>query len=316
LKTADTNAFLVEQRIPARRFVVFNADDFGYTQNINRAVQLAHGGGLLKSASLMATGDAFEDAASMAMSLEDFEVGVHLCATQTSTCLPERLLPGISSGGRFRFGLAELGFRLFFSTTLADQISGEWRAQIEKILKSGLRPDHLNSHQHLHMHPVLFGRALDLAAEYGIPLMRMPHTNFGLNASLDRGRFASKFLKAAVFNGLRGACLMFHGVERPGLYLADHTYGLLQIGRTDESYLVRLLPKLPGGVSEIYIHPGLKPEPCSPHIRRDVELAALLSRRVRQTVEDEQLTVTTFRRWVDSFAAESEPAAETLVVRS
>ena len=297
--------------------MVFNADDFGYSRSINQAVRLAHGGGLLKSASLMATGDAFDEAVLIATSLDEFEVGVHLCATQTRALLPERHLPGLAAGGRFRFGVAGLGMRLFASKALAAQIVREWRAQIEAILEAGLRPDHLNSHQHLHMHPVLFGRVLELAAEYNIPLVRMPHTNFGLNARIDRNRLVSKFLKAAVFNGLRGCCLAFHQVDRPEVYLTDHTYGLLQIGRTDEAYLLKLLPNLPGGVSEIYIHPGLRPELCSPQIRRDVELASLISPGVREAVKNEGLEVTTFRRWVDSFRAETEAASNgaTLALR-
>ena len=167
------------------------------------------------------------------------------------------------------------------------------------------------------MHPVLFGRVLDLAEEYKIPLVRMPHTNFQLNARLDRHRLVSKFLKAAVFNGLRGCCLVFHKAKRANVYLADHTYGLLQIGRTDAAYLVKLLPRLPEGFSEIYIHPGLRPEPCSPRIRRDLELAALLSPRVRAVVERERLTVTTFRQWADSFGAETESSStiESVAVR-
>lgn len=298
--------------------MVFNADDFGYTSSINQAVRLAHGAGLLKSASLMATGEAFEEAASMSLSLEGFEVGVHLCATQTRSCLSGSRVAGLlGEDGFFRFGLAELGLRLLVSPALAEQIILEWRAQIERILDAGLRPDHLNSHQHVHMHPMLFGRALDLAAEYEIPLVRMPHTNFRLNARLDHGRLASKFIKASVFNALRGACLLAHDTDRPGVYLADHTYGLLQIGRTDAAYLLRLLPRLPEGVSEIYIHPGLKPEPCSPHIRRDVELAALMSPEVRRAVDEQRLTVTTFRRWAESIAVEpeAEPAAQSFAYR-
>jgi hopanoid biosynthesis associated protein HpnK len=304
---AATNAFQGDPFL-TQRSVVFNADDFGHTRSINQAVQLAHGAGLLKSASLMASGAAFDEAVSIAQGLEDFEVGVHLCATQTRSCLREEHIPGLlAADGSFRFGLAELGCRLLLTPSLADQIVLEWRAQIERILAAGLRPDHLNSHQHVHMHPVLFGRALDLAAEHGIPLVRMPHTNFRLNAGIDGGRLASKFLKACVFNALRGACLLVHEPSRPGVYAADHTYGLLQIGRTDASYLVKLLPQLPEGVSEIYIHPGLRPEACSPHIRRDIELAALMSPEVAATVEEQKLTVTTFRRWVESIAPEPEP---------
>src|SRR5207247_6609511 len=129
-----------------------------------------------------------------------------------------------------------------------------------------------------------------------------------LNSSLDPANFFSKFLKAGVFNGLRAACHAFHDTDRPNICLTNHTYGLLQLGRTNATYLTNLLPLLPDGLSEIYIHPGMKPEPCSPQIRRDVELAALLSPWVRETLENEKLTATTFRSWIGSEPA-LQPAA-------
>lgn len=318
---ADTSEYHQNEATAPGRHVVFNADDFGYTSGINEAIALAHGGGLLKSASLMASGGAFDQAVCLAHSLEDFGVGVHLCTTQTRSCLPANEIPDLVDGidGRFRLSLPELGLRLLSSPRLAGQVIREWRAQIERILGEGIHPDHLNSHQHVHMHPALFDKCLELAEEFNIPVVRMPHTNFWLNAKLDSSGLPQKLFKALVFGTLRSSCLALHRAEEYGVLLADHTYGLLQIGRTDDEYLAKLLPHLPGGFSEIYIHPGVRPEPCSPWIKRDMELAALLSARVREAVEQQGLTITTFRRWAEASrveAADRLPAQSGVVALS
>lgn len=306
---ADTDSSRSPEPKP-RRLVVFNADDFGYTRGINEAVRLAHQNGLLKSASLMATGSAFDEAVGLAHALDGFETGIHLCATQTRSLLPARLLKDlVDENGWFRHSLASLGARLLFSDRLVDQVTREWRAQIEKILAAGLKPDHMNAHQHLHMHPRLFERVLALADEHGIPLIRLAHTNYRLTSRLDRRRLLQKSAKAAVFTALRWSCGRTRSIDRYSVCIADHTYGLLQVGRMDETYLLKLLPRLPAGFSEIYVHPGLRTEACSPHIPRQAELAALLSPRVLELVERESIIATTFRACLGRLEPQSAGSA-------
>jgi len=67
-------------------------------------------------------------------------------------------------------------------------------------------------------------------------------------------------------------------LRRRGIRHAQITFGLLQTGRVDEDYLLKLLPELPAGDSELYSHPSLD------EFRPEFE--ALISPRVRDRVRE------------------------------
>lgn len=58
---------------------------------------------------------------------------------------------------------------------------------------------------------------------------------------------------------------------------AQITFGLLQDSRVDENYILKLLPELPLGDSELYSHPSLD------EFKREFD--ALVSPRVKEQVE-------------------------------
>jgi chitin disaccharide deacetylase len=79
----------------------------------------------------------------------------------------------------------------------------------------------------------------------------------------------------------------------------DHLFGLTNDGRMSEAYLTALVPRLQPGVTEIYCHPGLYADPeltrWAPRYRRQEELAALLSPRLKATLAAAGVTLTDFR---------------------
>ena len=60
-----------------RRLVV-NADDFGFTRDVNQGIVEAHRNGILTATTLMATGAAFDDAVRLAKENPALDVGCHL----------------------------------------------------------------------------------------------------------------------------------------------------------------------------------------------------------------------------------------------
>jgi predicted glycoside hydrolase/deacetylase ChbG (UPF0249 family) len=88
-------------------------------------------------------------------------------------------------------------------------------------------------------------------------------------------------------------------VRTAGLIFNNHTFGLLNDGRMTEAYLLGLVHRLKPGVTEIYCHPGLFADSelrrWAPHYRRQEELAALLSPRLKASLAAEGVRVTDFR---------------------
>jgi len=58
--------------------LVVNADDFGFTRDVNQGIIEAHQQGILTAATLMANGDAFDDAVRLARENPGLDVGAHL----------------------------------------------------------------------------------------------------------------------------------------------------------------------------------------------------------------------------------------------
>lgn len=234
--------------------VIFNADDFGASPEINAAVAGAHDAGVLTSASLMVTGDAWEAAVDLARARPRLGVGLHLTLTCGRSALPPAELPGlVDPRGCFRGGPVRAGLRYFFRPGAAGMLAREIAAQFARFAATGLPLDHVNGHLHLHLHPralpfVLAGCAAHPRA--GVRLVRDP---FRLNACLARGRWGYRVSHAAVFRALSA-----HAeprLRRAGVRVADAVFGLLQNGRMDEDFLLRLLPRLPSGLVEVYSHP-------------------------------------------------------------
>ena len=60
------------------RVLVVNADDFGFTPDVNQGIVEAHRDGILTATTLMATGAAFEDAVRWSKEVPTLDIGCHL----------------------------------------------------------------------------------------------------------------------------------------------------------------------------------------------------------------------------------------------
>jgi hopanoid biosynthesis associated protein HpnK len=259
--------------VPPRRLIV-NADDFGQSAAINAAVIAAHREGILTTASLMVNGVAFAEAVRLARDHPRLGVGLHLSLAASLATLPPEQLHGLADAcGNLPASPVAAGLRYFFRRALREPLRREIAAQLERFRATGLPLDHLNGHVNLHLHPTVL--RLLLAGTADAPLrVRLTRDRFWLNASIARGRWIYRVSHAVIFNLLAGWARP--ALRRRQAHFTGAVFGLLQNGRVDEDYVLRLLPRLPAGDSELYSHPSLDE---FPH-----EAAALVSPRVRAEV--------------------------------
>ncbi len=151
---------------------VLNADDFGLSLAHNCAVMEGYADGILKSASLMANGEAFDDAVLKVIpACKNLGVGVHLNIIEGSPLVGETdKLTG--KDGKFNNSYVDLLRKSFQDKTFLEQVEKEFRAQIEKIRDAGVEITHLDSHVHIHSIPPIFELVCKLAKEYGIKQVR------------------------------------------------------------------------------------------------------------------------------------------------
>ena len=155
-----------------RRFIL-NADDFGMSKAFNEAVLEGYSGGLLKSASLVANGLAFEDAINdIIPTCPELGIGVHLNIIEGQS-LCEGLKTLTDENGNFNNSYIQLLFKSLCTNNklFLEEIEKEFRAQIEKI-KTKTTITHLDSHVHVHSIPAIFRIVCSLAKEYGIKQVR------------------------------------------------------------------------------------------------------------------------------------------------
>lgn len=261
----------------ARRLVV-NADDFGRSAAINEAVGRAHTQGILTTASLMVNEQHAVEAVRLAAEQFGLGVGLHLTLLLGRAALPTVQIPGLTdNAGRFRSGPVSAGLRFFFQPSLRAQIRSELRAQVERFRETGLVLDHVNSHLHMHLHPVVLDVLTQEAEAADIRRIRLTHDPLALNLAIARGRTAYRLSHALIYRVLSARARRVF--QRLNIHHTHHVFGLLQDARVDEHYILALLPRLPPGDSELYSHPSVA------DFRH--ELDALTSARVRQVVQQQ-----------------------------
>jgi predicted glycoside hydrolase/deacetylase ChbG (UPF0249 family) len=154
-------------------------------------------------------------------------------------------------------------------------------AQVQKIARAGIRPTHIDTHKHTHLLPPVLAAVAQIAHEYRIPWVRRP-----FDFDIDAG---ARITKSAVALGIR--------IARPGftralgkLKTTDHFTGFQITGSLNGANLIDILERLPEGLTEFMCHPGKSgPELRAAKTRlkesREIELAALVSREVRNAIE-------------------------------
>jgi hopanoid biosynthesis associated protein HpnK len=237
------------------RLIVVNADDFGRSSDVNAAVVRAHREGLLSSASLMVTGDAFEEAVALARQNPKLAVGLHLVLSDGRPALPAAQIPHLVDGsGRFLVDPVVAGWHYFLRPHVRTELAREVAAQFERFSATGLALSHVDGHQHLHAHPSVFRTVITLAEQSRATGIRIPHDDLALSLRFSRRHAARNASWAAVWSGLAAWCrAQLHGRR---LFVPRRTYGFFQTGEMTSAYLQYLAPRI-HGPAEIYVHPTL-----------------------------------------------------------
>ena len=153
---------------------ILNADDFGMSKGHNRAVLEGFQFGILKSASLAANGEEFEDSIKNVIpSCEGLDVGVHLNIIEGKS-LSRELNLLTDNNGNFNNSFLNLLIKSYVgkNKTFLEQVEQEFRAQIDKVKSNNIKITHLDSHVHTHAIPPIFDIVCKLAKEYGINQVR------------------------------------------------------------------------------------------------------------------------------------------------
>jgi hopanoid biosynthesis associated protein HpnK len=255
--------------MPAR--LIVNADDLGLAPEVNAAIEQAHRDGILTAASLMVGEPAAAAGVALARRNPGLAIGLHLTLTDGTPTLPPAQIPAlVQPNGRFRDDMAGLGLTLATSAAARAQLRAEIAAQCDAFAATGLSCDHLNAHKHYHLHPMIAAAAFAEAARRGIPAIRIPWEPPALVPGAGHALWPlTRWLRRLAAR---------HGLRAP-----DRVIGLAWSGAFTADRLAGVLPRLPAGVTEVYLHPATAGgfPGAAPGYAYAAELAALLDPRAR-----------------------------------
>jgi predicted glycoside hydrolase/deacetylase ChbG (UPF0249 family) len=272
------------------RRLIINADDFGLTSGVNRAISQAGLRGAITSATIMANAPRFQEAADLAKDAYRLKTGCHVVLIDG-----EAIVSGLSSltasDGRFRGSLKDFARAAVRKEISQDEVQSEAEAQIRKIQSRGISVTHVDSHKHTHMFPHVLRPILRAARACGVCAVRNP---FEPLSSWPRSvivRTPGLWLRSAgVLTFQMFAPAFDRAIRDEGMFTTDGTVGIAATGKLDQRLLGAILKSLPGGTWELVCHPGyadadLKAAGTRLVESRQVELDALSSEETRSLRE-------------------------------
>ncbi|MGI4757224.1 MAG: ChbG/HpnK family deacetylase [Janthinobacterium lividum] len=263
---------------PPVRLIV-NADDFGLTAGVNRAVGELCLAGALSSATLMATGAAFQDGVARALTTSPLGTGCHIVLVDgVPAANPESISSLVNQKGLLQTSLPRFIVDLQRGRISEKEIEREACAQIDRLQTAGVAVTHVDTHKHTHLFPRVARPLLRAAQACGVPAIRNPFEQ-AWSASLTRGAFMRK-LEVTVLRNFQESFRRL--LRASGLHSTDGSIGVSATGTLDASSLQLLLDRAEGGTWELVCHPGYN-DPDLDAIKtrlrgtRDVEREALLA---------------------------------------
>ena len=275
--------------------MIINADDFGLTEEINHGIIQAYRKGILTSTSIVANGEAFDEAVRLSRRYPTLDTGVHLTLVEEKSVLEPSIVPTlVNSLGYFR--KSAFGFIRDYMLNRIDmnEVHLELKAQVEKIHDSGIPISHIDSHQHIHILPKVLKIVVQLAQDYNIKTIRAPFERPRWQYFLSIKSWP-RLIKQLGLN-------LSQGSARRVLkkYATDHFYGFFCGGQLNNVHLARIISSLPVGVSEVMCHPGFDGGRSSEkysHWRYDWwnECRALMNKTILDLVHEEDVMLSSFR---------------------
>jgi chitin disaccharide deacetylase len=282
--------------------LILNADDFGMTLGVNEGIIRAHREGILTSATLMANGEAFDDAVERARANKELGVGCHLVLVGGKcVATKDSVASLVDASGNLPDSLPLFVAKISSGIIRAEEIERELRAQIGRVRAAGIEPTHLDTHKHTHAHPRVMEALGKVAKECGIARVRKPIENLrdSWETSLAGGQGVSMQILAA--GAVRAIAPQFTAISRRyGLLSPDHFLGLAMTGQLGPTVLRGVIGTVVDGTTEIMLHPGI----CDADLarsgsrlqkQREDELQGLLDPGVRSAVTERGIRLISYR---------------------
>ena len=296
------------------RQLIINADDFGLTAGVNRAIIETHSSGVVSSTTLMANGPAFNDAVALARSAPNLSVGCHVVLVDGAPVLPPDAVDTLVTSrsaepDRFNSSLSAFAARAMLGGFDRDQLVAEITAQIRKIQSAGLTVTHLDTHKHAHLFPEVLVALLRAARICGVRAIRNPIVPVkAMPARLfkEQPKLWKRYGQVRALHAFNRQFLQ--RTKRAGVRTPDGVLGVIETGASESagygSLLRQTLACLPEGTWELVCHPGYNDADLAAAgtrllASREDERRLLTSAELRQFLEEQKIRIVSYREFAE-----------------
>jgi len=261
--------------------LIINADDFGLTPGVNRAIAELHDAGAVTSATLMATGPAFDNAVALALERPALGIGCHIVLVDGRPVSDPASIPTLLGPDRrtFRNSLGDFALGVLRGAIRQDEVEREALAQIQKLQQAGLKLTHVDTHKHTHLLSRVTRPIIRAIEQSGISAIRNP---FEPRWAAALGGSTRRNLFVRAFEPGRRRFAASQPIASHRILTTRGTIGISATGHLNGATLHALLQSIPNGTWELVCHPGYNDsdlDAITTRLRteRETELKALLA---------------------------------------
>ena len=276
--------------------LIVNADDFGWSEAVNEGILQSHLDGIVTSTTLMTNLPGAAAALSRARcEAPSLGIGLHLNLTEgTPLSKGDQVVPIVDELGNLRRSLVALFQGACLSGAVRKAIGRELEAQAAWASDHHMKPSHIDSHKHVHLHPVILRQVIAIARRHGIGAVRttaetgLPSIGSFLPRDWSWQRRFAQWMRAgqAKLGGLAARRL----VRRSALLTTDWFFGVRTTGGVSPEVVKHLLENAPAGTGELMVHVGLADDTSARPTRLTGSRLRELESVTRSDVKEKVLT--------------------------
>lgn len=286
-------------------YIIINADDFGITSGVNKAIIELADTGLLTSTSVMTNMPYFKDITFLKD--KKIGIGIHFNLTVGRPVVEYQNISSIVDKKGYFYSLSRLLTRVREGKVVDEEVEFELEEQIKRLVDIGIKPDHINSHESLIKYPFFARIMKNLAQKYKIKGVRTyTPRKFDYYRLLNpRKILISLYLEVQKFKW-----------KEEGFYVTDRYDSLIEKDLNLElacKKLKDIFLNLPRGILELGIHPGYCNGDEDYYLgnyvyEREIELKALLRSETKKIVTDSKVKLISFKDFTELFTREDHNA--------
>lgn len=223
------------------------ADDFGLHKSVNDGIIFLLKKGKTDGVSLMANGEAFDDAVGKLRNIPSSNIGIHLNLVEQDSLVLGKPMPKNHRVFLLKYILGLVG---------KDYIRQEFEAQIRKCIQAGIRPAFINGNQHLHLLPEIMDIVIDLAKKYNISYIRIVNEPINLFDGKSFRKLQLLFLNFLSSKAKKK-------IQKAGLQCNDYFVGFINAGKLEDNDIrkaKKLAQEYSDKIIELGCHPGFEDE--------------------------------------------------------